>query len=142
MSKDPLNDDLLDAIRTLPLPLELHLKIYRFSQDAWIQEIASLMGEIYETLAKMRVIHASQIEYPRHAGDKSLDMEMMSKLGASADVISLYQQLPYITAPSISQRFFAHPYRTSSGSSRDSRDSYYLARCRIPCQFFDERGRK
>ena len=96
MSKDPVNGDLMDALRALPLPLELRLKIYRYSQDAWIQEVASLMGAVYEMFVKMRYLTPEQVEYPPHTGWKTLDMEFITKLGLSADVISLLQRLPYV----------------------------------------------
>ena len=90
MSKDPENS-FERAIRELPLPVELTYKIYRYSQDAWIREVASLMGDIYRVIAKMLIFMPDDIAYPPH----TLDMDKITGLGLSEDVISLMQQLPY-----------------------------------------------
>lgn len=96
MSQTPLNSELMDALHVLPLPTELRMKVYRLSQDAWIQEIASLMGDLYEIFVKMRYLEAGQIEYPPHTGSKTLDMKLITKLGLTEDLMSLLQQLPNV----------------------------------------------
>ena len=102
-SRDPINGDLMDAICTLPLPAEPHLIIYRYSQDAWIQEIASLMAEIYECFVNLGYIDPECVKHPPHNGSHehdSLKMEVNRKavtsLELSTDVVSLLKQLPYI----------------------------------------------
>lgn len=130
MSKDPVNGDRMDAVRALPLPLELQLKVYRHSQDAWIQEVALLMGALYEMFVKMRYLKADQVEYPPHTGSKALDINFITELGLSSDVIDLLQQLPYV--PDTEGSAFFHcgggflDYRNHSDLD-ESRDPYYAA---------------
>ena len=133
MPKDPVNGEIEDALRALPLPLELREKIYRYCQDVWIQEVASIMGALYEMFVKMRYLKAEQVEYPPHTGSKPLDMESITKLGLSDDVISLLQQFPYIADTEVfdhsnEDSVFFH----SGGVFLDYRDNQDLKQSRDP----------
>ena len=138
MSKDPVNGDLMEALEALPLPPELRTKVYRHTQDAWIQEVATLMGELYEMFVKMRYLDASQIEYPPHTGSKAINMDLVAKYGLSEDVVQLIQQLPYVT----DRKDFNHlgedsVFFPSGGVFLDYRSDLDLEQSRDPYYCFD-----
>ncbi len=137
MPKDPINSELENALRTLPLPPELTEKIYRYSQDAWIEEIATLMGDLYDLFVKMRYLGADEVWYPPYSDEDFgvLDMDLIAKLGVSDDVVSLIQQLPYVYGRrSEDDVFFKH-----GGVFLDYRDNDQLEQSRDP--LYLENGR-
>ncbi len=79
------------------LPPEIVNRISEFDQASWIQHVASLMADFYQLLIAMNWLDAKYVDYPPHSGSTALDLELTKELGLDRDVVSLLQQLPYVS---------------------------------------------
>ncbi|KAI9837972.1 MAG: hypothetical protein M1819_006126 [Sarea resinae] len=94
--------------------------------DADLYEIAGLMGEWYELLAKMRYFSPSEIAYPPHVSP-AINTSLAAELGMGRQAVSLLQLLPYMGCC----RGEDWPL-ICSGSFADFRDDDDLVRSRDP----------
>lgn len=79
---------------THPGNLRTWNKPYLTDDERWMQEIAGLVGELYELLAEMRYVKPGAIQYPSYLGPK-INTTLAKAWGVSADAIRLLRILPY-----------------------------------------------
>ncbi|KUI56466.1 hypothetical protein VP1G_03771 [Cytospora mali] len=60
-----------------------------------VQEIASLITELFDLLIDMRYLSASSVSFPPHK-HLPLDLTQPARYGVSKDVVDLWQSIPYL----------------------------------------------
>lgn len=77
-----------------PVDPSTYSPIYPANPHPSIQEIASLITELFELFIEMRYLPASSVAFPPHK-HLPLDLTQPARYGVSKDVVDLWQMIPY-----------------------------------------------
>lgn len=121
-------DKITPAVANLTVSPNLTNANYDFDPH----EIASLLGNYYQLLARMRYLPHSVIKHPPH--NPPIDVPFAQSLGLEPQVIELLQLLPYVEGLGNEEEFILW------GSFADFRDNAVLMQSRDPDYVSPEGG--
>ncbi|KAL4983859.1 hypothetical protein BDW68DRAFT_190961 [Aspergillus falconensis] len=133
MGAFPPFSSLVVLILTLLIPATLHYLAASPEnsstpiQKAELDEVASMMLDIYQTLAEMRYLDPDSIQEGPHDLSSIRSLYQSNNINLDPAILYLYSILPYIGEPSIGVTDFFH-----GGTFADFRDEEYIDENRDP----------